>query len=575
MRYFANSLFIKKFRSIHNQSIDFGEKVTVISGHNGVGKSNIMSLVSSNFGISNNKIYSGNFQPQFHEYFTITEEENYSDYETFLKVLPNDSSDNIIQRRQSYKNDTDKNRGIRIIPRASNHFTPESTISEEQKKIKDTYNIGSSARIPVPTIFVSLTRLFPVGETPISTINMRSDNKLFNNGSIGKYIEWYNSVLKNSISKDAYAQKFNKETINKDSLFVELDNSSAKTQSVGQDNLGSIITALVEFYNLKTDLAERYTGGLLCIDEIDASLHPSAQLNLLNLLINLSEDLELQIILTTHSLTILKEIIKLQKNNQKDFRLNYIVDPLNPNVTKVTSYRHLKGDLLDSQYRINPKVKIYCEDEETEFLLNELIRSYYELYPTTPRLPEYEILPVHLGETQLKKLVEIDNHFKDVLVVLDGDAKTQSQKLLYKYIREANPENGIADFKLEFPIVCLPTFLAPESYMYYIIHKLTNLEAYRSFWNGLADSENTIHYTLSRVQQDIINTVTVNQTTKNNNLKNNELSEKMKKFISETSAFSNYYLKTENSDELEVFFISLSQTLNQLALKQKAQYGQD
>ena len=46
---------------------------------------------------------------------------------------------------------------------------------------------------------------------------------------------------------------------------------------------------------------------LLCIDEIEVSLHPDTQINLLDLIDRLSEELKIQVVLSTHSLTVLME----------------------------------------------------------------------------------------------------------------------------------------------------------------------------------------------------------------------------------------------------------------------------
>ena len=64
---------------------------------------------------------------------------------------------------------------------------------------------------------------------------------------------------------------------------MPLNKTLPETQSVGQDNIGYIVSALVDFY-LHKKRTENYNGGILCIDEIDASLHPNAQLRLFDLL---------------------------------------------------------------------------------------------------------------------------------------------------------------------------------------------------------------------------------------------------------------------------------------------------
>ena len=66
-RLFANELYLKKFRSFNEVRIPLGRKMTVISGVNGVGKSNIISLISSGSGVSRKSALGSNFQPEFSE----------------------------------------------------------------------------------------------------------------------------------------------------------------------------------------------------------------------------------------------------------------------------------------------------------------------------------------------------------------------------------------------------------------------------------------------------------------------------------------------------------------------------
>ena len=75
MRFLANELQIKHFRKINNIDVELGDEITVFSGINGVGKSNIMSLIAMAFGKHGNRITGGNFFPHFDEYFIITEDE--------------------------------------------------------------------------------------------------------------------------------------------------------------------------------------------------------------------------------------------------------------------------------------------------------------------------------------------------------------------------------------------------------------------------------------------------------------------------------------------------------------------
>src|SRR5699024_6015393 len=105
-------------------------------------------------------------------------------------------------------------------------------------------------------------RLYPTGETEISRVNINRSNKLYKANANSKFKDWYEYVLRNSFDdEESQALIYSKERVGSNGLFLPLKNASEKTQSVGQDNLGSIISALVEFY-IKEFEDEEYSGGI-------------------------------------------------------------------------------------------------------------------------------------------------------------------------------------------------------------------------------------------------------------------------------------------------------------------------
>lgn len=72
--------------------------------------------------------------------------------------------------------------------------------------------------------------------------------------------------------------------------------------------------AILSFKRLKSSL-DPWPGGILLIDEVDATLHPSAQNRLFELLFQMSRELDIQIIFTTHSLSLLSYIYKCKEAN--------------------------------------------------------------------------------------------------------------------------------------------------------------------------------------------------------------------------------------------------------------------
>lgn len=140
-----------------------GKKITVFSGQNGVGKSNVMSLIASTFGTKERRRTGGTFQPEFDDFFTITNDEEYLTYKSYLKICV-EGSNEFLEKEQSCKSDNSGSRGVRIIPRQSKYYSQDSISKKELGRIvKDKYGIGPDARIPTPSIYLSLSRLYPVG----------------------------------------------------------------------------------------------------------------------------------------------------------------------------------------------------------------------------------------------------------------------------------------------------------------------------------------------------------------------------------------------------------------------------
>ena len=156
-------LILENFRNFRDVIIPLGKKITIVSGVNGVGKSNILSLIASGSGINKKSSLGSNFQPEFLDFFNIDQTEKYQDYKIYLKY--GQSSESIaLTKRLSFKDDTGTNRGIRIIPRTTNKYLDGYTIKKAEEEAKSNFGVGGAGRVKIPTIYLSLSRLYPLGE---------------------------------------------------------------------------------------------------------------------------------------------------------------------------------------------------------------------------------------------------------------------------------------------------------------------------------------------------------------------------------------------------------------------------
>lgn len=536
-RIWASELVLGNFRSFRQVNIPLGKNLTIISGANGVGKSNILSLIASGSGINKKSILGSNFQPEFSDFFNIDIDENYPDYKIFLKY--SDMEGNLaLTKRLSFKDDTATNRGIRIIPRTSNEYFEGYTLAQAANEAKEKYGVGGSGRVLIPTIYLSLSRLYPLGEqrgsTTINKVKKRSP--FAQEDARSKYREWYNFVIPATISEDAEISIIAKKACSRASLHMDMENTPTLSQSVGQDNIGNIISALTDIYLLSTE--EGYNGALLCIDEIEVSLHPDTQIRLLDLLDKISAELKIQVVVSTHSLTVLKECLKKEKKDSDRYKVIYLKNPSSPYVTEIKAYDLLKADLFGSLQYEKIKVRTYFEDCVGKELFNELIEAYRNIYTAVAKHPEEKILRnaeavknyqkinerilslgafgnicdelnqivTHCGCDELLDISSADTFFNRVIIMLDGDARIaekKSQPCVKDYLNTFfNPkEKGLSERKHSPNIIFAPGFFAPESFYYKIIYQITeNPNNHLSFWRGLDRHEETSLYTSDKIK---------------------------------------------------------------------------
>ena len=530
-------LILENFRNFRDVIIPLGKKITIVSGVNGVGKSNILSLIASGSGINKKSSLGSNFQPEFLDFFNIDQSEKYQDYKIYLKY--GQSSESItLTKRLSFKDDTGTNRGIRIIPRTTNKYLDGYTIKKAEEEAKLNFGVGGAGRVKIPTIYLSLSRLYPLGENKDLTYisKIRKNNPFAKEEMLNIYREWYNTVIPGSIKLSDEISIIEKKTCPRSSLHMEIEGTPALSQSIGQDNVGNIISALIDIYLLSKE--SDYTGALLCIDEIDVSLHPDTQIRLFELLKRLCNEISLQVIVSTHSLTILEESLKQEQKNSEDTKVVYLKNPSMPIVASIKSYESLKNDMFNKITFQKTLIKIYFEDSVGQELfiqhvnaLKNIIKLIKESSDITyfrnfvnisnhdtirKKILEFDDIAniedelkqvvTHCGCDELMNISEADEYFNRVIIFLDGDArlKKKSQHPMVKdYLDiDFNPKEKGLNVRQHKPnLVFAPGYFAPESYLYRIIYELINNQTkYIDFWRGVEKSEEITLYTSDKIK---------------------------------------------------------------------------
>ena len=225
------------------------------------------------------------------------------------------------------------------------------------------------------------------------------------------------------ISSEQYNVLDSIKSSNKSTMVAHPDSYGAQTISAGQDNIGKILTALLSFKKLKDEHPNEYKGGLLFIDELDATLYPAAQKKLIEKLFRLSSDYKVQIVFTTHSPIVITTLFdKKYINDSKVIFLKEYSETISceENLSLEQIEAKLNVSVLQKAKK-SDKLRVYTEDEEARIFLKTLLPKKY--------LSKLEILKINLGSEELLSLANSRKvpEFLNNMIVLDGD-KTIDKK---------------------------------------------------------------------------------------------------------------------------------------------------
>ncbi len=294
------SLKLNDFRQFHNIDILLGKKLTVIAGRNSTGKSTILGILANSGELKkkDGATYADRrFRAEFSEIFNGSKKYDVSKSDR-IQIDIVDKNDNLIDYRKfrtAWQNDNGKDR-FRIIP---------LKLFNDGKK--------TEAKMQIPVLYLGLSRLFPIGEANEDKITTNKV-KFVDDEQKEWFVEEYKKILSIYDNINDVKDYSIGETDKKKGVGIETDTYDYLTNSSGQDNLGQILMAVLSFKKLKQTRKE-WSGGLLLIDEADATLHPAAQKRLIDLLIREAKKNDIQVVLTTHSSDLLKHVCTKNAHN--------------------------------------------------------------------------------------------------------------------------------------------------------------------------------------------------------------------------------------------------------------------
>jgi AAA15 family ATPase/GTPase len=430
-------LSIANFRHLVNlDNIKIGEKLTIIAGVNGTGKSSLLGLIGHVFSFRDDKgviiraIDNKRFETQFSEVFRFSPKYDYHSIPYSYSLI--------------FENGTVKEAISRYVE-ADKRFRID--VGERAK---------ASGKMNLPVIYLGLKRLIPLAQENDTFIKTIQDNKL-DEEERELYQEWHNKVL---VIADKVIPQHTK-SLNKELYYAVCDKYDAFGNSAGQDNLAQIILALLSFRRLKGELKERYPGGLLLIDEIDTTLYPAAQVQLMKLLLKCAGDYDIQIVFTTHSTEIIGYMLN-PKDNTFYFssEIIYLHKPKGT-IEVIQDKKQIDGILADLKHSVQPKLKkekinTYLEDEEARVFLKGIIRSEIS--------KNLKISKFNSGANFYESLLkEKFSEFKKSIIVLDGDKSKDKEIKKHKNV------------------LCLPGLVSPEHVFCSYLDELSNED---EFWSS-------------------------------------------------------------------------------------------
>ena len=480
---------INDFRLFHNQTILLGKYLTVLSGRNSTGKSTILGMIANSGelkkkdGITySSRQFRAEFSELFkgsHKYdrtgadkFTITlsdENGNETDYRSFRTAW---------QTKNSHRKKPQEPEGGADQPKSETKIPSREKKEDEGrfrvipfKKLED--GKKTEAKFNYPVLYLGLSRLFPIGAS--------QDGSISTKGIVFKsdeHKEWFVNKYTTILSMQSELKEITNysiaETDKKSGIGVSTDQYDYLTNSSGQDNLGQILLALLSFKKLKEEKGNQWNGGILLIDEIDATLHPAAQNKLIKLFLQEARENGIQIVVTTHSLSFLRNICDRTTYNSHDESVNnnielYYLTNANRHleIKRNTPFTEIESDLMvNSIVQSSNKIKLYSEDAEARWFLSKIVSDY---------LPYVDVLDITIGCTELINLYKADlQYFGNALLVFDGDV-TEAQ--LNKVPEQTRRNLG--------NVLMLPGGKRPEQVIY---DYLLSLGPDHDFWTGSARS---------------------------------------------------------------------------------------
>ncbi|WP_108449311.1 AAA family ATPase [Halomonas sp. BN3-1] len=405
------SFHINIFRGLSDIDIDFADRITLICGKNGTSKSTILGIAAQIFSFS--KDYSKSpvevldyknlndraFKSAFKEHFRFS-----SEYDK-----PGNMDIDITVHDGAFRREIN---GLKLGLTDSSDRSKARPVL--RKNIPAAHGSGNTSRnVTHPVIYLSLSRLIPISQR----VEYSKRNIDYLNSNDGLFKELCSDILNKGDIVKATATDGDLR-----SAVAHGNDYDQDSVSVGEDNVGQLVLALLSFKQLSENYPN-YHGGLLLIDEADAGLFPAAQKNLIRILSEFSKTLSLQVVMTSHSPTMIDAVKYYSDRDQKNFKTIYLTNAYGKVAAKPNwGWDFILADmesraLSSHNSKSRKKINVYFEDREASDFFDKLVRkrdvrSHLSLKKT-----------VKLSSEAYRAFIKekVEEFSKNSIVVFDGD----------------------------------------------------------------------------------------------------------------------------------------------------------
>ena len=410
----VTKLSLGDFRLFNNAEVYIGKMVTAIAGNNGTGKSTVLGILANSSQLKGKKTLLGKpYRGEFSELFSADKGHDPAGQKVHMWY-----EEKGVELEADFRTGWQKKKGREGADAVEERFR----VIPKRRRLDGT---STESKIESPVIYLGLSRLYPVGET-VDTVTAK--NRRWGDAADE---EWFNENYSRILSIHEPIRSLSSLSISgissKSGTGVETDTYGPMANSSGQDNLGQILLAVLSLKKLRDEMGGDWDGGLLLIDEVDASLHPAAQQRLLKLLLDESKTCGFQVVFTTHSTVILRELSEKNQYNPTSSPGGVEVAYLSCANGKLRSMRNPSWSTLENGlYVSNPalstrRIGVFTEDAEARWLLRELLDV---LRPEV--VDNSDFLDVFLGCKQIASLYAGDfSYFREKVVVFDGDVTVE------------------------------------------------------------------------------------------------------------------------------------------------------